>query len=136
MQGEVRGQVVSRQGVAGNQLSLVSRRSAAKDSAGRNKIGRRPRRPASSQMGGRLGRVRTRSTADKLGIKLGLRISAFNMPGDKVMQDARKQAAEFSADKPLPGSDMIFMGVDSEAELSRIRKLISVLASNGAFWLI
>ena len=77
-----------------------------------------------------------KSTADKLGIKLGLRISAFNMPGDKVMQDARKQAAEFSADKPLPGSDMIFMGVDSEAELSRIRKLISVLASNGAFWLI
>src|SRR3974390_3656646 len=51
-----------------------------------------------------------KSTADKLGIKPGLTISAFHMAGDSTMNDARKAAAVFSDAKPLPESDMIFLG--------------------------
>ena len=77
-----------------------------------------------------------RSTAEKLGVKPGLRVSALQMPDDKVMKDARKVAAEFSEDKPLRDADMIFLGADSEADLTRIKKLIPSLAGNGALWII
>ena len=43
-----------------------------------------------------------KSTADKLGIKPGLRISAVNLPNDSVMRDAGKAAAELFARAFVP----------------------------------
>jgi hypothetical protein len=77
-----------------------------------------------------------KSTAEKLGVKPGLRVSALQMPGDEVMKDARQVAAEFSEDKPLRDADMIFLGADSEADLTRMKKLIPSLAGNGALWIV
>ncbi len=77
-----------------------------------------------------------KSTAEKLGLKPGLRVSALRMPDDKVMKDARKVAAEFSEDKPLRDADMIFLGADSEADLARMKRLIPSLAGNGALWIV
>jgi hypothetical protein len=77
-----------------------------------------------------------KSTAEKLGVKPGLRVSALRMPDDKVMKDARKVAAEFSEDKPLRDVDMIFLGADSEADLARMKRLIPSLAGNGALWIV
>jgi hypothetical protein len=77
-----------------------------------------------------------KNTVEKLGIKLGLKISAFNMPDDTPMKDARKAAAEFSNDKPLKDSDTIFLGAIAETELKGIKKLLSSLGSNGALWIV
>jgi len=77
-----------------------------------------------------------KSTAEKLGLKPGLRVSALRMPDDKVMKDARKVAAEFSEDKPLRDADMIFLGADSEADLAGMKRLIPSLAGNGALWIV
>ena len=77
-----------------------------------------------------------KSTAEKLGIKPGLRISLVRMLGDSVMKDARKTAAAFAEDKPLRDSDMIFLAADAASELSGIKKLLSSLASKGALWIV
>ena len=77
-----------------------------------------------------------KSTADKLGIKPGLRVSTVSVPSDGVMQDARKVAAEFSDAKPLRDSDMIFYGSATAADLPKIGKLVPALASNGALWIV
>jgi hypothetical protein len=77
-----------------------------------------------------------KSTVEKLGIMLGLKISAFNMPDDTTMKDARKAAAEFANDKPLKDCDAIFFGATAEAELRGIKKLLSSLGSNGALWIV
>src|SRR5450755_3181279 len=49
-----------------------------------------------------------KSTAEKLGIKPGLTISALHLDGDTTMKDARTKAAAFADGKPLKNSDMIF----------------------------
>jgi hypothetical protein len=77
-----------------------------------------------------------KSTADKLGIKPRLTISALNLPGDTTMQDAANLAAAFSDGKVLKGSDMIFLGATTASELKGINKLLPSLAPNGALWIV
>lgn len=77
-----------------------------------------------------------KSTADKLGIKAGLTISAVHMTGDNTLTDARKGAAAFSDTKLLPDSDMIFFGATTTSDLSGIRKLLPSLAPKGALWIV
>jgi len=77
-----------------------------------------------------------KSTADKLGIKPGLTISALHLPGDTTMQNARKVAAAFADGKPLKNSDMIFFGATTTSDLSGIKKLLPSLVANGAIWVV
>ena len=77
-----------------------------------------------------------KSTADKLGIKPGLTISALHLPGDTTMQDARKMAAAFADDKPLKNSDMIFFGATTASDLNGLKKLLPALAANGMIWVV
>jgi hypothetical protein len=77
-----------------------------------------------------------KTTADKLGIKPGLTVSAFHLRGDATMQDARETVAAFSDKKPLVSSDMIFLGATTTSDLRGITKLIPSLAASGAFWVV
>jgi hypothetical protein len=77
-----------------------------------------------------------KSTADKLGIRPGLRISAVNLLNDRVMTDARKTVVKFSAGRRLPNSDMIFCGATAAPDLSKVKKLIPSLANSGALWIV
>jgi hypothetical protein len=77
-----------------------------------------------------------KSTAEKLGIKPGLRISLVRMLDASIMKDARKTAVAFAVDNPLSDSDMIFLAADAASELSGIKKLLSSLASKGALWVV
>lgn len=77
-----------------------------------------------------------KTTTDKLGIKTGLTILALNMPADTTMSDAHKAAADFSDDKLLHNSDLIFIGATTASDLRGIQKLIPCLVSNGALWII
>ena len=77
-----------------------------------------------------------KSTAEKLGIKAGLTVSAINMPADTTMSDARKTAAAFSGNKPASNSDMIFFGAATASELRDLRKLLPALSPRGALWVV
>jgi hypothetical protein len=77
-----------------------------------------------------------KSTADKLGIKSGLRISVLHVASDSTMEDARKAAKEFSDEKPLKDSDVIFFGATTASDLRGLKKLLAWLAPNGALWVV
>ena len=77
-----------------------------------------------------------KSTAEKLGIKPGLVISAIAMGVDDFMNALRAQAKSFSDAKPLPDSDLLFFGVEKTAELARVKKLAPSLATAGALWIV
>jgi hypothetical protein len=77
-----------------------------------------------------------KSTAEKLGLTPGLKISVLRMPEDGFVRDARDNAAAFSSNKPLPDSDMIFVGATVTADLPGLKRLAPSLASNGALWVV
>jgi hypothetical protein len=77
-----------------------------------------------------------KSTADKLGIKPGLVISAVAMGDAEFVKDLRAAARIFSDAKPLNDSDLIFFGAEKAAALGRVAKLAPVLASAGALWIV
>jgi hypothetical protein len=76
-----------------------------------------------------------KSTAEKLGIKPGLVISAIAMDGDFV-KALRVNAKSFSDAKPVVDSDLIFFGAAKAAELVRAKKLAPSLSSGGALWIV
>ncbi len=77
-----------------------------------------------------------KSVAEKLGVKPGLRISTLRLPEPELLQDARKTAAAFADDEPLPDSDLIFLGTTAVSDLSRLKRMIPSLAANGAIWIV
>ena len=54
-----------------------------------------------------------KSTAEKLGIKPGLIISAMALSDDNFLDDLRAVAKNFSDSKPLKDSDLIFVGAET-----------------------
>ena len=77
-----------------------------------------------------------KSTAEKLGIKPGLVISAIAMGDNDFVNDLLAQSKSFSASKVLKNSDLIFFAANKAAELARARKLAPSLASAGALWIV
>jgi len=77
-----------------------------------------------------------KSTAEKLGIKPGLIVSALSMPDDNFVTGLRTAAKKFSNAKALRESDLIFAGAETTASLAGIAKLVDSLASAGALWIV
>jgi hypothetical protein len=77
-----------------------------------------------------------KSTAEKLGIKPGLAISAIAMGDGDFVNDLRAQSKFFSASRALKNSDLIFFGADKTGELARAKELARSLASAGALWIV
>ena len=77
-----------------------------------------------------------KSTAEKLGIKPGLVISAIAMGDGDFVNHLRAQAKSFSNSRALKDSDLIFFGAAKAAELERVRKLAPSLTSAGALWIV
>jgi hypothetical protein len=77
-----------------------------------------------------------KSTAEKLGIKPGLVISAIAIGDNDFVKDLRAQSKSFSDSKTLKDSDLIFYATDKAAELTRVERLLPSLASAGALWVV
>lgn len=77
-----------------------------------------------------------KSTAEKLGIKPGLVISAVAIDDDKFLEQLRAAARVFSHAAPLKDSDLIFLGVQKSPQLAKSAKLASSLNSGGALWIV
>lgn len=77
-----------------------------------------------------------KSTFDKLGIKPGLNISAVSLHDRDFLKQLRAHDKSFSDSKPSPDSDLIFFGVQTEAELKGLRTTASHLAKAGALWVV
>lgn len=77
-----------------------------------------------------------RSTAEKLGIKPGLVVSAVAMSAGDFAEDLRAQAKSLSDSRALKDSDLIFFGAGKAAELARVGRLLPSLANAGALWIV
>ena len=77
-----------------------------------------------------------KSTAEKLGIKPGLVISAVAMDGGDFLRALRVNAKSLSDAKPLADSDLIFFGAVRSTDLVRAKKLAPSLSSGGALWIV
>ena len=77
-----------------------------------------------------------RSTAEKLGIKPGLVISALRMGDGDFVKELKTSAKSFSETKALKGSDLIFCGASTKGDLAKACNLAGSLSSRGALWII
>ena len=77
-----------------------------------------------------------KSTAEKLGIKPGLVISAIAMFDDDFARELHATAKSFSPSRALKESDLIFLVAGKAEELARVKKLVPALASAGALWIV
>lgn len=77
-----------------------------------------------------------KSTAEKLGVKPGLVISAVAFKDAGFLKGLQKTAKSFSDSKPLKDSQLIFLGAETASELSQATKLTASLSSAGALWIV
>lgn len=80
--------------------------------------------------------LRPRSTAEKLGIKPGLAISAIAVENGNFLDDLRAAAKTFSDSKAVKDSDLIFLGAEKATDLAKTAKLAASLSSAGALWIV
>jgi hypothetical protein len=67
-----------------------------------------------------------RTLTDKLGLRPGLRVGVVGVEHEVV--------AEFGP--PQPEADLLFLGVESRADLERLGDLASLLAPAGGIWVV
>jgi hypothetical protein len=77
-----------------------------------------------------------KSTAEKLGIKPGLVISAIALDDEGLLKDARMRSKSFSGSGGLKNSDLVFFGAEKAKDLARIARLAPLLATAGALWVV
>jgi hypothetical protein len=76
------------------------------------------------------------SRIDKIGAKPDWRASAVGVEDEAFLRELEDRVALLSIGRVVRGSDAIFFGVNSEAELARLGKLKGSLKPNGALWII
>lgn len=77
-----------------------------------------------------------KGTAEKLGIKPGLKVSVRAIREADFIRDLRSNADAFSSTKLLPDSDLIFIGAAESADLAEIGVVLPSVAANGAMWIV
>ena len=76
-----------------------------------------------------------KSRLDKIGVKPGQRVSLAGLK-DRAFLDELTAAGADVSERVRKGSDVIFVAVESAADLSRIGVLRAALALNGVLWAI
>lgn len=77
-----------------------------------------------------------KSTAEKLGMKPGLVISAIALDDEGFLKDVRMSSKSFSDSKGLKNSDLVFFGAEKAEDLASIARLAPLLAPAGALWVV
>ena len=77
-----------------------------------------------------------KSTAEKLGIKPGLVISAIAIDDESFLRGVRPGSKSFSDSRGLKNSDLIFFGAKKAKDLTRVARLAPLLANTGALWVV
>jgi hypothetical protein len=77
-----------------------------------------------------------KSRIDKLGVKAALRISLVGSTDVGFHQELRSRTDDITQGNAAPDSDLIFLSVEAQQDLARLRALPKSLKSNGAIWVI
>lgn len=76
------------------------------------------------------------SRLQKIGVKPEWRVSAIGVDDTTFLEELEAASAHLSIGRVVKGADAIFYGVTQEAQLTRLEKLKSSLAPDGALWII
>jgi hypothetical protein len=80
--------------------------------------------------------VSTRPLLDKLGVKPGARVALINIDDAEFRRLLAQRTQDITEGEPLPGSDLVFVGVDDGPELLQLPALRQRIVSNGSIWVV
>jgi hypothetical protein len=77
-----------------------------------------------------------RSRLDKLGVKPGLRVSVVGLEDPSFKSELAAAGCVLAWGRLRAASDLVFVGVETEAELARLEKAREAIDQDGAVWVI
>jgi hypothetical protein len=77
-----------------------------------------------------------RTLLDKLGVKPGMTVSVIDLEDADFLTQLGAKTDRISVGAPTPASDIIFLGLQTRADLERIPDLKRFLKPDGALWTI
>lgn len=81
-------------------------------------------------------RVYTTPLLDKLGVKPGMRVALIDVDDADFTAQLAERTHDVTLGRPLPHTDLIFLGADGTDALARIGVLRSALVPTGAIWVV
>jgi hypothetical protein len=80
--------------------------------------------------------VSTRPLLDKLGVKPDSRVALINIEDAEFRRLLAGRTSDITEGEPLPGSNLVFLGVDDGPELLQLPALRQRIVSNGGIWVV
>ncbi len=80
--------------------------------------------------------VYTAPLIDKLGVKPGARVAVINIDDAEFRRQLAERTQDITEAEPLPGSNIVFLGIDDGTELQQLAHLRSRIVANGAIWVV
>jgi len=77
-----------------------------------------------------------KSLLDKLGVKPGMKVSVIGVNDPAFLEDLRERTQAISLGDPQPSSDAVFVTVEDEADLERLKSLSGAIKPDGAVWAV
>lgn len=77
-----------------------------------------------------------RALLDKLGVRPGMRVAVLGIRDERFLSQVAERIGDIARRTPKQRTDLIFLGADSVAALSRLRNLKGYLVPNGAIWVV
>ena len=77
-----------------------------------------------------------RSRLDKLGVKPGARVALLGAGERDFVAELKQRTADIATVRPRKDTDLLFLGVESEAPLRRLATLQKAIRREGAIWVL
>ena len=77
-----------------------------------------------------------RSLLDKLGVKPGMKVAVIDVDDSGFLAQLAARTKEVSKGKATKGTDIVFLGAESERALAKLPRLRDALVPNGAIWVV
>jgi len=78
----------------------------------------------------------TRSLLDKLGVKPGSKVAVVGVDDPAFLKDLRERTVDVTEGKPRGLCDIVFLAVNTRADLQRIKQVKKWIEPNGAVWVV
>ncbi len=77
-----------------------------------------------------------RSRLDKLGVKPDARVALLGFGERDFVAELKQRTADIATVRPRKDTDLLFLGVESEAPLRRLATLQKAIRREGAIWVL
>jgi len=83
------------------------------------------------------GKIRSpKSLLDKLGVKLGMKVSLLGIDDDGFKKQLRERTSDLAEGKAAQDSDIVFVKMTEAKEATRLKQLKEAIKPDGAVWVV